>query len=56
MALGQPLLRSQTGGWSEQLDPGMNGFDLGLPGLMFVRNTLTCFTDFVILKFSAMNI
>ena len=32
MALGQPLLRSQTGGWSEQLDPGMNGFDLGLPG------------------------
>ena len=32
MALGQLLLRSQTGGWSEQLDPGMNGFDLGLPG------------------------
>ena len=32
MALGQPLLRSQTGGWSEQLDPGVNGFDLGWPG------------------------
>ena len=32
MALGQPLLRSQTGGWFEQLDPGINGFDLGLPG------------------------
>ena len=32
MALGQPLLRSQTGGWSEQLDPGVNGFDLGMPG------------------------
>ena len=32
MALGQPLLRSRTGGWSEQLDPGINGFDLGLPG------------------------
>ena len=32
MALGQPLLRSQTGGWSEQLDLGVNGFDLGLPG------------------------
>ena len=32
MALGQPLLRTRTGGWSEQLDPGMNGFDLGLPG------------------------
>ena len=32
MALGQPLLRSQTGGWSEQLDVGINGFDLGLPG------------------------
>lgn len=32
MALGQPLLRSQTGGWSEQLDPDVNGFDLGLPG------------------------
>ena len=32
MALGQPLLRTRTGGWSEQLDPGINGFDLGLPG------------------------
>lgn len=32
MLLGQPLLRSRTGGWSEQLDPGINGFDLGLPG------------------------
>jgi len=32
MALGQPLLRSQTGGWFEQLDPGVNGFDLGAPG------------------------
>ena len=32
MALGQPLLRSQTGGWSEQLDTGVNGFDLGPPG------------------------
>ena len=32
MALGQPLLRSQTGGWSEQLDDGINGFDLGLSG------------------------
>ncbi len=32
MALGQPLLRNRTGGWSEQLDPGVNGFDLGLPG------------------------
>ena len=32
LALGQPLLRSRTGGWSEQLDPGINGFDLGLPG------------------------
>ena len=32
MALGHLLLRTQTGGWSEQLDPGMNGFDLGLPG------------------------
>ena len=32
MALGQPLLRTRTGGWYEQLDPGMNGFDLGLPG------------------------
>ena len=32
MALGQLLLRSQTGGWSEQLEDGVNGFDLGLPG------------------------
>ena len=32
MALGQPLLRSQTGGFSEQLEDGVNGFDLGLPG------------------------
>ena len=32
MALGHPLLRSQTGGWSEQLDDGINGFDLGLSG------------------------
>ena len=32
MALGQPLLRSQTGGWSEQLEDGINGFDLGPPG------------------------
>ena len=32
MALGHPLLRNQTGGWSEQLDDGINGFDLGLAG------------------------
>ena len=32
MAMGQPLLRNRTGGWSEQLDHGVNGFDLGLPG------------------------
>ena len=32
MAMGQPLLRNRTGGWSEQLESGVNGFDLGLPG------------------------
>ena len=32
MALGQPLLRNQTGGFAEQLDHGINGFDLGPAG------------------------
>lgn len=29
MALGQPILRNQTGGWDEQLENFGNGFDLG---------------------------
>lgn len=32
MALGQFLLRNRTGGYEEQLLPGVNGFDLGAPG------------------------
>jgi hypothetical protein len=32
MALGQPLLRNRTGGWQEQLEPAITGFDLGEPG------------------------
>lgn len=32
MALGQILLRNRTGGFEEQLRPGINGFDLGAPG------------------------
>lgn len=32
MALGQPLLRNRTGGWQEQLQQGITGFDLGEPG------------------------
>ena len=32
MALGQPLLRNRTGGWQEQLEAGITGFDLGEPG------------------------
>ncbi|WP_295476018.1 glycosyltransferase, partial [Synechococcus sp. UW140] len=32
MALGQPLLRNRCGGWQEQLEAGINGFDLGEPG------------------------
>jgi hypothetical protein len=32
MALGKPLLRNRTGGWHEQLRPGITGFDLGEPG------------------------
>ena len=32
MALGKPLLRNRTGGWHEQLLPGITGFDLGEPG------------------------
>ena len=31
MALGQPILRNQTGGWHEQLTDEKNGFDLGPP-------------------------
>jgi hypothetical protein len=33
MALGQPLLRNRSGGWHEQLEVGVNGFDLGETGL-----------------------
>lgn len=33
MALGQPLLRNRSGGWQEQLEAGVNGFDLGETGL-----------------------
>ena len=33
MALGQPLLRNRSGGWQEQLLPGVTGWDLGEPGL-----------------------
>ena len=29
MALGQPLLRNRSGGWQEQLEPNLTGFDLG---------------------------
>lgn len=32
MALGQPLLRNRSGGWHEQLEVGVNGFDLGETG------------------------
>ena len=32
MALGQPLLRNRCGGWQEQLEAGVNGFDLGETG------------------------
>ena len=32
MALGQPLLRNRSGGWQEQLEAEINGFDLGEPG------------------------
>lgn len=37
MALGQILLRNRTGGWEEQLLPGVNGFDLGAPGQPVTR-------------------
>jgi glycosyltransferase involved in cell wall biosynthesis len=37
MALGQILLRNRTGGWDEQLLPGVNGFDLGAPGQPVTR-------------------
>lgn len=37
MALGQFLLRNRTGGWDEQLLPGVNGFDLGAPGQPVTR-------------------
>lgn len=29
MALGQPVLRNRSGGWQEQLEPNLTGFDLG---------------------------
>ena len=32
MALAKPLLRNRTGGWHEQLQPDLTGFDLGEPG------------------------
>ena len=36
MALGQPILRNQTGGWHEQLTEGKNGFDLGPPSPLVI--------------------
>ena len=36
MALGQPILRNQTGGWHEQLTEGKNGFDLGPPSPLII--------------------